>query len=121
MIVYLAGLQSIPVSLYEAARIDGAGVVQQFLKITVPMLRPVTFFLLIMASIKAFNVFEQVNIMTNGGPMNATTTIMHQIYQKAFLQFEMGYASSMAVLMLVFTFIFTILIFKYGQGYEAES
>lgn len=115
MIIYLAGLQNIPKSLYEAAVVDGASGIQQFFKITVPMLRPVTFFLFVIASIKSFNGFEQVNVLTDGGPMNATTTIVHQIYERAFRDFQMGYASSMAVFLLVVTLIFTLLNFRFGN------
>jgi multiple sugar transport system permease protein len=76
MIMYLAALKSVPEQLYEAARIEGAGAPRQLLSITLPMLRPTSFFLVITGFINNFNVFEQVNILTSGGPMNATTTIM---------------------------------------------
>ena len=79
MIVFTSGLQGIPEYLYEAARIDGAGAWVQFTRITMPMLAPTTFFLFVMAVINSFQVFGQVYTMTNGGPMNATTTIVHQI------------------------------------------
>ena len=115
MIIYLAGMQSIPGSLYEAAEIDGASGIQKFFRITVPMLRPITFFLFIIACIRSFNVFEQVNVMTDGGPMGATTTIVHQIYERAFATFEMGYACSMAVFVLIVTLTFTVLNLKYGN------
>ena len=121
MIIYLAGMQSIPASLYEAAEIDGASGIQKFFRITIPMLRPITFFLFIIACIRSFNVFEQVNVMTNGGPMGATTTIVHQIYERAFATFEMGYACSMAVFVLIVTLTFTVLNLKYGnQGTDTS-
>ncbi len=122
MIVYLAGLQSIPSSLYEAARVDGASPLRQFFGITVPMLAPTTFFILVMSCINSFMVFEQVNIMTNGGPMNSTTTIVHQIYLRGFQDFQMGYASAMAMVLFAITLIITLANFKYGnRGSDAEA
>ncbi|MDC7233992.1 MAG: sugar ABC transporter permease [Spirochaetales bacterium] len=114
MIIYLAGLQAVPQSLYEVAQIDGAGSVRQFFSITLPLLKPTTFFLLVMNTIQSFQVFEQVSIMTNGGPLNTTTTIVHQIYTRAFLDFKMGYASSMAVILLFVIATATFLNFKFG-------
>lgn len=122
MIVYLAGLQSIPTSLYEAARVDGASPIRQFFGITVPLLAPTTFFILVMSCINSFMVFEQVNIMTNGGPMNSTTTIVHQIYLRGFQDFRMGYASAMAMVLFAITLIITLANFKYGnKGSDAEA
>lgn len=115
MVIALAGLQSIPADLYEAARIDGASELKQFFSITLPMLRPTTFFLLVTGCINSFMVFEQVNIMTNGGPLNSTTTIVHQIYTSAFLNFKAGYGSAMAMILLVLTIIFTLLNFRFAN------
>lgn len=115
MIIYLAALQQIPKQLYEAATIDGASKLQQFFKITIPMLKPTTFFLFVISCVISFNVFEQVNIMTSGGPMYATTTVVHQIYERAFTNFQMGYASSMALFLLIFTITITMLNFRYGK------
>jgi ABC-type sugar transport system permease subunit len=115
MIIYLAGLQGIPDYLYEAATVDGASKIRQFFTITIPMIKPITFFLFVMACIKSFQVFDQVFIMTNGGPVNATTTIVHQIYQNAFQYNKMGYASGMALILLLITTTITLLNFKYGN------
>ena len=121
MTLYLAGLYNIPAYLYEAAAIDGAGYWQKVFRITLPMLRPVTFFILITGTINAFNVFEQVNVMTGGGPMNATTTIVHQIYIRAFTEYRMGYGAAEAVFLLVIILIFTLLNFRYGnQGQDLD-
>ena len=79
MVIFLGGLTGIPYSLYEAAELDGAGAFRKFLSITWPMLRPTTFFLLVTGIVNSFAVFEQVNIMTDGGPLNRTTTVVHQI------------------------------------------
>ncbi|HBF37565.1 MAG TPA: sugar ABC transporter permease [Firmicutes bacterium] len=115
MIIYLAGLQQVPEELYEAATIDGASAVQQFFRITVPMLKPTTFFLFVIACVQSFSVFDQVNVMTQGGPMNATTTIVHQIFEHAFSEFQMGYASSMATVLLIVCVTLTLSNFKYGN------
>lgn len=121
MVIALAGLQGIPTNLYEAASIDGANAFGKFFKITLPLLRPTTFFLLVTGCINSFMVFEQVNIMTNGGPLNSTTTIVHQIYKNAFLNFKGGYGSAMAMVLLAMTIVFTLLNFKLGnQGGDVE-
>jgi len=112
MIIYLAGLQNIPPELYEAATVDGAGFLQKHLKITVPQIAPVTFFVFVNNCIEAFKTFEQVNIMTQGGPITATTTVVHQIYLRAFNDFRMGYASAMSVVLFVIIFLITLLNFR---------
>lgn len=84
MLINLSGIKGIPGYLYEAAEIDGAGALQRFRHITLPMLQPTTFFLFITSCISSFNVFEQVNVLTGGGPLNTTTTIVHQIYIRGF-------------------------------------
>lgn len=115
MLVYLAGLQGIPRMLYEAATIDGAGPFRQFLSITIPLLAPTTFFLFVMACIRSFQVFGQVYIMTSGGPMNSTTTIVHQIYSNGFQGYKMGYASAQSVLLLFIILVITLINFKTGN------
>lgn len=115
MVVFMSGLTGIPNSLYEAADLDGAGPIRKFISITWPMLRPTTFFLVVTGIVNSFAVFEQVNIMTNGGPLNTTTTVVHQIYQRAFLDFKMGYASSMSVMLLLFSLLVTLMVFKFGN------
>jgi ABC-type sugar transport system permease subunit len=115
ILIYLAGLQSIPNELYEAAEIDGARTMHKVRFIIIPLLRPVTFFIFITNSISSFNVFEQVNVMTGGGPINATTTIVHQIYTRAFTEFYVGYAASMAVVLALIVFTFTMLTLKLGS------
>lgn len=115
MVIFLGGLTGIPASLYEAAELDGAGAIRKFISITWPMLRSTTFFLVVTGIVNSFAVFEQVNIMTDGGPLNKTTTIVHQIYRRGFLEFKMGYASAMAVLLLVFSLFVTMMVFKFGN------
>jgi multiple sugar transport system permease protein len=109
MVVYLAGLQSIPEELYEAAKIDGAGPVARLRKITLPMLRPTTLFLLVIGIIGSFQVFTQIFIMTNGGPVNKTTTMVFFIYQAAFKFYEFGYASTLAFGLFALLFVVTLI------------
>jgi multiple sugar transport system permease protein len=109
MVVYLAGLQSIPEELYEAAKIDGAGPFARLRKITLPMLRPTTLFLLVIGIIGSFQVFTQIFIMTNGGPVNKTTTMVFFIYQAAFKFYEFGYASTLAFGLFALLFVVTLI------------
>jgi len=121
MVIYLAGLQTIPSYLHEAAAIDGASQWQQLRHITIPMLRPVTFFLFVTGMIFNFNVFEQVNILTGGGPMSSTTTVVHQIYIRAFQDFVMGYAAAEAIFVLIIVALLTMIFFRYGsRGQDIE-
>lgn len=121
MIVDLAGLQNIPASLYEAAMLDGASPARRLLSITVPMMAPTTFFLLVINTINSFMVFEQVQIMTQGGPLNSTTTVVHQIYLDAFQDFRMGYAMAMAMVLFLIVVIITLLNFRFGnRGGDVE-
>lgn len=109
MVIYLAGLQSIPQELYEAARIDGAGWWAQLRHVTIPMLAPTTLFLMVMGIIGSFQVFTQIFIMTNGGPVNRTTTMVFYIYEAAFKFYEMGYASTLAYALFAMLFVFTLI------------
>ncbi|MDT2732997.1 sugar ABC transporter permease [Enterococcus thailandicus] len=110
MVLYLGGLQNISPSLYEAADIDGADHWHQFWKITLPMLKPTTFFVSMISLINSFQVFDQVNIMTEGGSGEATTVLVQNIYNSAFKYSEMGYAAAMSwVLFLI------ILVVSIGQ------
>lgn len=120
MLIYLSGINSIPEELYEAARVDGAGGVSRFLRITVPMLRPVIFFVLITTMVDGFKTFEQVQIMTRGDPLNATATIVHQIYVYGFSEFKMGYASAMAVVLLVIVMLVTLVNYRANRASETE-
>jgi multiple sugar transport system permease protein len=116
MVIYLAGLQSIPEEMYDAAKVDGANAVQRLLYITIPLLRPTTFFLFITSVIGTFQIFTEVYIMTNGGPLNRTTTIGYYLYTNAFRELEMGYASAMAFVLFAMIFVFTVIQWKYTRG-----
>jgi multiple sugar transport system permease protein len=109
MVVYLAGLQAIPEELYEASRVDGAGAWSRFRHITLPLLAPTTLFLLVMGIIGSFQVFTQIFVMTSGGPVDRTTTMVFFIYESAFKFFEMGYASTLAFFLFVMLLAFTAL------------
>jgi multiple sugar transport system permease protein len=116
MVIYLAGLQSIPEEMYDAAKVDGASALQRLFYITIPLLRPTTFFLFITAVIGTFQIFTEIYIMTNGGPLNRTTTIGYYLYTKAFRQLEMGYATAMAFVLFAMIFVFTVIQWKYTRG-----
>ncbi len=113
MIIYLAGLQSIPDTLYEAAMIDGANRWQRFLFVTLPLLAPFTFFLFVMGIVRSLQVFTQVLILTQGGPMNATTSVVHQMWLTAFAYQKMGLASAMAILLMLAILLVTIVNLKF--------
>ncbi|GLC82906.1 carbohydrate ABC transporter permease [Lacrimispora brassicae] len=111
MIVYLAALQGISGSLYEAAGIDGANGFQKLRYITIPMLTPTTFFVLIMLTIQCFKVFDLVYVMTGGGPGNATKTLVNYIYEKAFTSWQFGPASAGAIVLFSVVLIITLIQF----------
>jgi ABC-type sugar transport system permease subunit len=113
MIIYLAGLQDIPSSFTEAAAIDGANRRQIFRRITLPLLTPTTFFILIIAIIDSFKSLEIIYTMTRGGPGLASTTLSYYIYQNAFLLFQFGYASAVSLILLLVVGIITALNFYY--------
>ena len=124
MVIYLAGLQAIPASLYEAAKVDGAGAWQRFRHLTVPLVSPTTFFLLIIQMIGAFQLFSEAFVMTRGGPAQATLTIAYYIYQNAFEFGRMGKASAIAWVLFVVIFLFTFLqnrLQRRWVHYEVET
>lgn len=112
MILYLAGLQDIPVAVREAARIDGANAWQEFRHVTLPMLKPVTFFVVVMSIAKSFQVFGQVYVMTQGGPSNSTLTIVNYLYVVGFTWFEMGYAAAIAYALFALLLVITVIQFR---------
>jgi multiple sugar transport system permease protein len=110
MVIYLAALQGVPHDLYEAAEIDGAGPVRRFFAITLPLLGPATFFVLVVSLIDSFQVFEQFYVLTpEGGPANATTVMTYEIYKSAFQRFDMSTASAQSVVLFVFLLVLTII------------
>lgn len=126
MLIFLAGLKNIPVTFYEAASVDGAGPVQKFFKITLPLLSPIILFNLIMQTIAGFMTFTPAYIISNGsgGPMGTTLLYSLYLFQRAFVYFDMGYASAMAWVMLLLITVFTAVIFftsKYWVYYETKG
>ncbi len=125
MLIFLAGLQGIPTELYEAATIDGAGVWRRFRNITIPMISPTLFFVLVTQIIWSFQVFTNVYVMTEGkgGPAHSTLMYVLYLYQLAFRQYRMGFASALAWIFFVILMLFTLLIFKSSSAwvyYETE-
>jgi multiple sugar transport system permease protein len=114
-IVLLAGLQGIPNRYYEAAEIDGANSIQQFFRITVPLLTPTIFFTVVISMIDSFKVFDQAFILTKGGPADATKTLVYYIYTQGFEYFRMGYASAVGWFLLIVIFALTIIQFIYQR------
>jgi multiple sugar transport system permease protein len=115
MIILLAGIQGIPEYLYESAALDGAGSWSKFRYITIPILTPTLFIVLILTIISSFQVFDLVAVMTGGGPGRATNVLVYRIYQEAFMNYHVGYASAMAVVLFLIIFIITAIQFKFGD------
>lgn len=112
MIMFLAGLQGIPNHLYEAATIDGANGWHRFRYVTLPLLTPTLFFVIIMNLIYSFKVFDQIYIMTQGGPGRATSVLVYYIYVQAFVNQNFGYASAMAFVLFLILLVITIVQFR---------
>lgn len=110
-LIFMAALQSVPASLYEAAKLDHANKVVIFFKITLPMISPQLFFTLIIRTISSFKVFDTVRILTQGGPNNATTTLVYSIYTEALLNLRIGYSAAIGVILLIIVSILTVIYF----------
>lgn len=108
MVIFLAGLTGIPVELYDAARVDGASPWQTFWRLTFPLLSPTTFFLVVTSIINALKIFDIVNIMTGGGPMNSSNVYVMYLYQNAFKWFRTGYASTLALVLFLLILAITL-------------
>ena len=121
MVIFLAGLQGIPAELYEAASLDGAGSWQRFIHITLPGLRPTFNYVIIFGLIGSFQVFDQVFIMTSGGPDRSTETIVYRIYTEAFGNGRLGYASAISYVLLIMTLIIGIIQLVHNNKFEKEE
>lgn len=108
MIIFLSGLQGISTTYYEASTLDGANKLQRFWYITLPMLKPTTFFIFVMSIISSFQVFDQVMLMTKGGPGRSSSVLVHYLYQNAFVYFKLGYACAIAYLLFFIVMIVTV-------------
>lgn len=112
MVILISGLQSIPEELYEAAKIDGASNWQRFVRITLPMLSPTIFFLVVTSTIASFQVFDSVRVMTGGGPGDSTSVLVYYIYQHGFRFFKIGHASAASIVLFLIVLSMTVFQFK---------
>lgn len=119
MLIYIAALQNMDEALYEAASIDGASTVRKFWSITLPLLKPATFFVFIISIIGAFQVFDQIYVLTDGGPANATTMMTYEVYRSAFQNFKMGLASAQSVILFAFLLFLTVISRRLTKGDES--
>lgn len=117
LLFYLEALQKVPGNLLEAAAIDGAGKVKRFLKITLPMISPTTFFLLIITTINSLQAYDQIQVLTQGGPAGSTRTLLYYYYQEAFESFHTGKASAVAVILVLITVILSLAETKVSRKY----
>lgn len=120
MVIFLAGLQDIPASLYEAARVDGAGAWRRFVNVTLPLLSNTFAFVLIFALIAALQAFDQIYVMTGGGPYGRTQTIVMEIYRSGFRRLELGFASALSYVLLVATLLLSIVQFVFFGRREKD-
>jgi len=120
MVIFIAGLQDVPASLYEAAKMDGAGPLSRFRNVTVPMLSNTTAFVLIFALIAALQAFDQIYVMTGGGPFGSTQTIVMEIYRSGFRRLELGFASALSYVLLIGTLLLSLAQFAFFGRREHE-
>lgn len=113
VVIYLAGLQAIPRELYEAVVVDGGGAWSRFRAVTLPGLSPVVFFLILTTVLTSFQAFDIIKVMTNGGPVNATTTLVFYLYEEGFVAFNAGRAGVASVLLFGLMFVFTLVQMRY--------
>ena len=115
VVIYLAGLQAIPRELYEAALVDGAGSWARFRNVTLPGLSPIVFFLVLTTILAGFQSFDIIKVMTNGGPVNSTTTLIYYLYQEGFVGFNAGRAGVASVLLFTIMLVFTLIQMRSGE------
>ena len=115
VVLFLTGFSTIPQNLYEAAKIDGAGVNETFFNITLPLLKPTTCFVTLVTAISSFQVFDLIFVMTEGGPQNSTNVIVYSIYKYAFEYFDIGKSCALAYILFLVIFILTLLQYKFSD------
>lgn len=115
MIIFLSALSGISQSLFEAAKIDGAGIIDTFKNVTVPMLSPTIFFVIIITAISSFQVFDLIYLMTQGGPLDSTNVLVYAIYKNAFEYFNIGKASAIAYVLFVIILVLTLFQWKFRK------
>jgi multiple sugar transport system permease protein len=121
MIIFLAGLEAIPRDLYDAARLDGATGWAAFRHVTLPLLRPTLAFVLIVNTIRSLQIFAEVFIMTRGGPLGTTTTVVYHLYEQAFSRFRLGYASAIAWILFAISLVLALLQMRAVAAREGRS
>lgn len=121
MIMYMSGLQNISESYYEAAKVDGANAFQRFFSITLPLIRPTTFLIMILSFLNLFKAYGMVISLTGGGPASATKFAVQFIYEKAFSEYDMGYACTLSMILMLVLAVFTVLQFKINRGGEIND
>jgi multiple sugar transport system permease protein/sn-glycerol 3-phosphate transport system permease protein len=114
-VIYLAGLQGIPKDLYEAAKVDGAGVLWRFRSVTLPMLSPISFFLVVTSILSSFQAFDIIRVMTSGGPVDATNTLIYYVYEQGFVAFNAGRSAAAALVLFVLMMIITLVQMRYTE------
>lgn len=119
-LLFYAGLQAIPRTVYEAARIDGASAMQEFFRITLPLLRPVTVFVLVTSLIGSFQIYDTVAVTTKGGPVDSTRVLVWYIYQNAFAFYKMGYATAMSIVLLIILVVFTLIQMRLFNANQSD-
>ena len=119
-IVFLAGLKGISEDVYEAARVDGASSIRQFFSITIPLVSPTTFFLSVMGIIGSFKVFDQISVLTQGGPGSSSSVMAYYVYRTAFEYYDMGYANALAWALFALVFIVTLVQWKVQKKFTIE-
>jgi putative chitobiose transport system permease protein len=116
MVIYLAGLQTIPTEIYEVSAIDGATPWQQTTRLTIPLMLPSIAFVAIVSSISALKVFTEIYVMTRGGPLDASTTVVYYLYQQSFENLEMGYANAIGMVLFVIILVFSIINLRFFES-----
>jgi len=119
-IVFLAGLKGISEDVYEAARVDGASTIRQFFSITIPLISPTTFFLTIMGIIGSFKVFDQISVLTQGGPGSSSSVMAFYVYKTAFEYYDMGYANTLAWALFALIFLVTVFQWKMQSKFTLD-
>ncbi len=114
-VIFLAGLQAIPKDLYDAARVDGANIWWRFRSVTLPMLSPITFFLLITSILNTFQAFDIIRVMTQGGPVDATNTLIYYVYEQGFIDFNAGRSAAASLVLFVLMMIVTLVQLRFAE------
>lgn len=121
MIYFIAGLQGMPAALYEAAEIDGANKIQQFLRITIPLLRPIILYVSIIVVLSSIQIFDEINILTQGGPAGASMSVVQYMYSRGFERLRFGFASSVGTVLFVIVFVISFLQLKFFGAFSGDG